>query len=165
MQILMRCVMAFTVAAGALSPLQSAPRATVAERVQKLTRDSPWKLVASVPINFRTYHPQGLVKIGDTLLVSSVEVTTPTRRLPKPAAVYDRDPGAGVGHLFKFDMKGNLVGDLRLGEGTIYHPGGIDYDGMHIWVPVAEYRPDSRSIVYRVDPQTMRATEVFRFAD
>jgi hypothetical protein len=32
-------------------------------------------------------------------------------------------------------------------------------------VPVAEYRPDSRSIVYRVDPRTMRATEVFRFAD
>ena len=30
---------------------------------------------------------------------------------------------------------------------------------------MAEYRPDSRSIVYRVDPQTMKATEVFRFAD
>jgi uncharacterized protein DUF6454 len=32
-------------------------------------------------------------------------------------------------------------------------------------VPVAEYRPDSRSIVYRVDPATLRATEMFRFAD
>jgi len=32
-------------------------------------------------------------------------------------------------------------------------------------VPVAEYRPNSRSIVYRVDPATMQATEVFRFAD
>jgi hypothetical protein len=32
-------------------------------------------------------------------------------------------------------------------------------------VPVAEYRPDSRSIVYRVDPDTMKATEVLRFAD
>ena len=32
-------------------------------------------------------------------------------------------------------------------------------------MPVAEYRPDSRSIIYRVDPQTMKATEVFRFAD
>ena len=52
-----------------------------------------------------------------------------------------------------------------LGEGAIYHPGGIDYDGTHIWVPVAEYRPNSRSIVYRVDPETMKATEVFRFAD
>ena len=34
-----------------------------------------------------------------------------------------------------------------------------------IWVPVAEYRPDSRSIVYKVDPRTMKATEVFRLAD
>ena len=32
----------------------------------------------------------------------------------------------------------------------MYHPGGIDYDGRHIWVPVAEYRPNSRSIIYRV---------------
>ena len=47
----------------------------------------------------------------------------------------------------------------------MYHPGGIDYDGDDIWVPVAEYRPNSRSIVYRVDPETMKATEVFRFAD
>ena len=32
-------------------------------------------------------------------------------------------------------------------------------------MPVSEYRPDSRAIVYKVDPVTMRATEVFRFAD
>ena len=74
-------------------------------------------------------------------------------------------PGDGVGHLFKIDGRGTLVADLRLGEGTIYHPGGIDYDGTSIWVPVAEYRPNSRSIIYRVDPATMKATEVFRFAD
>jgi hypothetical protein len=78
---------------------------------------------------------------------------------------YDRDTGEGVGHLFKLDMAGNLVADLRLGEGTVYHPGGIDYDGTDIWVPVAEYRPNSRSIVYRVDPRSMKPTEVFRFAD
>ena len=58
--------------------------------------------------------------------------------------------------------QGNLLADLTLGEGTIYHPGGIDYDGTYIWVPVAEYRPNSRSIVYRVDPDTMKATEMLR---
>jgi hypothetical protein len=121
--------------------------------------------VASVRINFATHHPQGMVKIGNTLFVSSVEIKVPTKRLPVPSGGYDRDAGEGVGHLFELDMEGNLIADLRLGEGTIYHPGGIDYDGTHIWVPVAEYRPDSRSIVYRVDPQTMKATEMFRFAD
>ena len=70
-----------------------------------------------------------MVKIGDTLFVSSVEVKVPTRRLPQPVDGYDRDAGEGVGHLFKIDMAGNLLADLTLGEGTIYHPGGIDYDG------------------------------------
>jgi hypothetical protein len=70
-----------------------------------------------------------------------------------------------VAHVFKFDGAGHLITDLRVGEGTIYHPGGLDYDGIDIWVPVAEYRPDSRSIVYRVNPGTMQATEVFRYPD
>ena len=139
-------------AALALLAAPADTRSIVAERVTKLTRSSPWTLAASVPIAFRTFHPQGMVKIGETLLVSSVEVI-------------DRDAGKGVGHLFKIDMAGNLLADLRLGEGAIYHPGGIDYDGHDIWVPVAEYRPDSRSIVYRVDPLTMKASEVFRAAD
>ena len=140
-------VMAVALAAGPPSA-----RSIVAERVMNLTRSSAWTLVGSVPIAFRTFHPQGMVKIGETLVVSSVEVV-------------DRDAGKGVGHLFKIDMAGNLVAALRLGEGAIYHPGGIDYDGQSIWVPVAEYRPDSRSIVYRVDPATMKAAEVFRVDD
>jgi len=136
---------AFLVAS--LAAAQSASRSTVAERVMKLTRASSWKLAASIPIGFRTFHPQGLVKIGDAFVVSSV----------------DKDGRAG--HVFKIDAGGRLVADLRLGEGALYHPGGIDYDGQNIWVPVAEYRPDSRAIVYRVDPKTMKAEEVFRFAD
>jgi hypothetical protein len=137
----------------------------LADRVQKLTRGSSWKPVASVPINFLTHHPQGMVKIGDTLFVSSVEIKTPTKRYPQPIDGFDRDTGEGLGHLFKIDMKGNLLGDLVLGEGTMYHPGGIDYDGKHIWVSVAEYRPNSRTVVYRIDPESMKATEVFRFPD
>ena len=127
-------------------------RSELIERVTTLTRDSGWKLVASVPVAFRTFHPQGMVKIGDSFFVSSVEVR-------------NRDAGDGTGHLFRIDKAGRLVTDLEIGEKAIYHPGGIDYDGQHLWVPVAEYRPDSRSIVYRVDPQTMKATEVLRFHD
>jgi hypothetical protein len=137
----------------------------LAGRVTELSRDSVWKQVAAIPIGFPTYHPQGMVKIGDTMFVSSVEVTVPTRRFAQPAGGYDRDTGEGVGHLFKFTMQGQLVAGVKLGEGTIYHPGGIDYDGKNIWVPVAEYRPNSRSIVYRVDPATMTPAEVFRFPD
>lgn len=140
-------VLLVTALAASPAARQGASRSLVADRVTKLTRSSPWKLVSSLPIGFRTYHPQGLVKIGDTFVVSSV------------------DKEGRAGHLFKIDAGGRLLADLRLGEGNIYHPGGIDYDGQHIWVSVAEYRPDSRTIVYRVDPRTMKATEVFRFAD
>ncbi len=144
-------VAAFTAAAVVLSAAPADTRSILAERVTKLTRASSWTLVASVPIKFRTFHPQGMVKIGETLFVSSVDGR--------------RDAAEGVGHLFKIDMAGALVADLRLGEGAIFHPGGIDYDGTYIWVSVAEYRPDSRTIVYRVDPGAMKATEMFRVAD
>jgi hypothetical protein len=154
-----------SVALAALIVPQTDVRSVVAERVMKLTRDAPWKPVTSIPIGFPTYHPQGMVKIGDTFFVSSVEVKVPTTRFPTRVDGYDRDPGQGIGHLFKIDRTGKLIADLSLGEGSIYHPGGIDYDGTSIWVPVAEYRPDSRSIVYRVDPVRMQAAEVFRFAD
>ena len=129
-------------------PAQS-PRPADGELVRRiagLTRASVWTLAASVPLDFPAYHPQGLVKIGDTFYQTAV----------------DR---AGLGYLFKFDRMGRLIASIKLGEGPIYHPGGIDYDGTSIWVPVAEYRPDSRSIVYRVDPQTLKAAEVFRFED
>ena len=148
-----------------LVPSQASERVVLGDRVSTLTRESTWTLVGSVPMKFQTHHPQGMVKIGQSLFISAVEVTVRTKRFAEPAGGYDRDAGEGVGHLFKIDLQGNLLADLRLGEGSIYHPGGIDYDGTHIWVPVAEYRPNSRSIVYRVDPSTMKATEMFRVAD
>ena len=144
--------------------VDSAPSRSLADLVTTLARDSTWNPVASVPMAFKTHHPQGLVRIGDTFVISSVEIRRPTRRVA-PAAGHDRDTGEGVGHLLKADSRGKLIADLRIGEGTMYHPGGIDFDGTHVWVPVAEYRPDSRSIVYRVDPRTMRAQEVFRVPD
>ncbi len=152
---------------GAASPAMAADSgcAAVAERVTKLSRSTQWKAVAAIPVSFPTHHPQGMVKIGDAFFVSSVEIKEPTRRFPQPVDGYDRDTGAGIGHLFKIDHNGNLVSEITLGEGTIYHPGGIDYDGRYSWVPVAEYRPNSRSIIYRVDPEIMKAEEMFRFAD
>jgi len=149
----------------ALTVSQAGPRSLVPERVMTLTRDVVWKPVTSISVGFPTFHPQGMVKIGETFYVTSVEVKVPTTRLPDPVDGYDRDTGQGIGHLFKIDRRGRLLADLPLGEGAIYHPGGIDYDGTSIWAPVAEYRPNSRSIIYRIDPARMQAVAVLRFAD
>ena len=88
-----RHVMVFTMAAVAAAAVPADTRAVLAERVVKLTRDSFWKPVASVPIKFTTYHPQGMVKIGETLFVSSVEIQVRTKRLVEPLDRYDRDTG------------------------------------------------------------------------
>jgi hypothetical protein len=154
---------------GATLAGQPADRAIVGERFRTLTRDATWTEVARIPMRFPTFHPQGMVRIGDTLFVTSVEITTPTKRYATPTDGYDRDTGQGVGHLFKIDLRpdraGTLIASTTLGEGTIYHPGGLDVDGTSLWVPVAEYRPNSRSLIYRVDPKTLKATVVLRVAD
>lgn len=137
----------------------------VTRAFQDTDRSTAWSLVERVPLKFPTYHTQGFALVGDLIFLSSVEVLEPPVRYPEPVGGYDRSPGKGIGHLFVLDRQGNLKKDIRLGEGTAYHPGGIDYDGRDVWVPVAEYRPNSRAVVYTVDPKTYRVTERFRVQD
>ena len=124
-----------------------AARTGIAPLVRGIDRTTGWEHVATIPLVFDTFHPQGLARVGDRLFLSSVEILEPTERYPEPLDGYDRTPGRGVGHLFVLDLEGNLLADVVLGEGDVYHPGGIDTDGTSVWVPVAEYRPDSASIV------------------
>lgn len=137
----------------------------IAQRVMTLTRATSWTRVAAIRMRFRTFHPQGMVRIGANFYLSSVEIRVPPKKLAVPRDGQGYDLGIGVGHLFKIGPDGVLLADLVLGEGSIYHPGGIDYDGTSIWVPVAQYRPDSRAIIYKVAPETMTATAVLRVAD
>ncbi len=118
-----------------------------------------WLPKDTVLLRFDTHHTQGLLKIGDYFYLSSVEVRTWPRAYGQLINGYDRDTGDGTGHLFKFDSAGQLVAQLQLGEADMYHPGGIDFDGKDIWVPVCEYRPYGRSVLYRVDPEKMTAVK------
>ena len=133
-------------------------------------KNATWKAVGSVPMSWATFHTQGLVKIGDVFYVSAVEVLESTvRNGVDTDALYDfaidRSVGAGRGWLFKFDATGKLLGKVELSDGTMFHPGGIDFDGRNLWVPVAEYRPNSKTRIYRVDPKTLQATLVFTAND
>ena len=135
------------------------------ERLFKLRSDTRWEMKAQVPLLFDAFHTQGMVKIDEYFYMSSVEVFRWPKAYEQLQGKLDRDEGEGRGHIFKFDSNGNLLADLVIGEGAVYHPGGIDYDGRYIWVPVTEYRPHSFSIIYRVDPLTMTAEEIFRYDD
>jgi hypothetical protein len=125
---------------------------TLPDRFRQVSKRTTWESTATWDIGFRTHHPQGLTAVGDRFFLSSVEVT-------------DRAADQGTGHLFEMDRRGNLLGQTTLGEGEIYHPGGIDYDGTRVWVSVGAYRPRSQTIVYTVEPDTLESREVFRFQD
>ncbi len=115
-----------------------------------------------MPLTFPTYHPQGLAFAGEHTFLSSAQVLEDPLPMPDPVR---RTPGRGVGHMFVVDSHGKLVRDIVLGEGDMYHPGGIDFDGGKIWVAVAEYRGDSNSMVLTIDPVTFEVSERFRVQD
>ncbi|MBC8181161.1 hypothetical protein H8E88_08555 [candidate division KSB1 bacterium] len=130
-----------------------------------ITESSSWELTGTIKLNFRTYHPQGMVKISKFYYLSSVEKITSPEKYKNLQNGHDRSTGKGIGHLFKFNEKGELISKISLGDSIIHHPGGIDFDGKFIWAPVAEYRPNSRSLVYRINPTTLECEPVFRFND
>lgn len=138
---------------------------TLADRLLTIIAATPWLLKATIPLQFDAHHSQGMVKIGAYYYMTSVEVYQWPKKYDTPQGRYDRDTGSGRGHVMKFNEKGELLKDIVVGEGDVYHPGGIDFDGKYIWIPVTEYRPNSFSIVYRMDPQSMEVTEVLRYPD
>ena len=137
---------------GIFSPPETSGESPLVEKYKQLSRSTRYTLVDKTPLQFNTYHPQGMVKMKDFFLLSSVH------------AIH-RQKEIGKGYLFKVNYQGEKLGQVELGEGNQYHPGGIDYDGKRVWVSVAEYKPDSNSIVYTVNPRTLESKEIFRFKD
>ncbi len=128
-------------------------------------RNTTWQLTGTVRLNFPTYHPEGIAFTPDRVFLSAVQIIEPTVKYPTPQGGYDRTPGKGIGHLFVMDLAGHLQQDITLGEGDMYHPGGIDFDGTNVWVPVAQYRPNSSAIIYRVDATTLQVHKQFEVTD
>ena len=156
---------ALSLTACQIAPVSAPAPNELAERIMQINRSAKWRLASETRIPFDTHHPQGMVRINGETFLTSVEVIRPTERYPEPVNGMDRDTGEGRGHLFRFSETGALKSDIPLGEGDIYHPGGIDFDGRWLGAPVAEYRPISQSIIYRVDPTTLHAVEAFRVSD
>lgn len=141
----------------------------IAASVIQLHKNSKWEPVETIKLDFKTFHTQGMVKIDDHFYLSAVEVIESTETYAETDAIDDfsitRTAGKGRGWLFKFSNSGKLVSKLELTNGDAYHPGGIDFDGTHIWVPVGEYRPNSKSNIYKIDPLKMTAKLIFSVDD
>jgi hypothetical protein len=85
-----------------------------------------------------TYHVQGIDVDDQTLWVTSVDTS---RR-------------KGYLHEFALDQ-GNLLRSVEVQDGERFHPGGISADANSVWMPVAEYRRDSTSVIQRRNKRTL----------
>ena len=159
---------ALAVVLGGAATASAGPATTdgdLATSFMKVDRNTAWGEVDKLHLDFPTYHTEGLAITPNHIFLSSVQIIEPTQKYPSPVGGYDRTPGKGVGHLFVMDREGHLQKDITLGEGDMYHPGGIDYDGTSIWVPVAQYRPNSSAIIYKVNAKTLKVSKQFEAAD
>ena len=106
----------------------------VAAVFASMTRTTEWDLVDELPLTFDSHHPQGMVRIGSTWWISTVDIE------------------ARRGLVLAVDERGALADEVPISDPVRYHPGGMDFDGNSLWIPCAEYRPDSTTGVYRLQP-------------
>ena len=102
----------------------------------------------SAPVGLDVFHSQGLVLTAGALYLTSVI------------------KNAGEGWIFKFDRKTMALQTRRnLAIGGDIHPGGMDFDGQYLWVPVAAYARNSHTSILALDPHTLAEKERFEWDD
>ncbi|MCS7044222.1 MAG: DUF6454 family protein [Bryobacteraceae bacterium] len=105
-------------------------------------------LVRVVALEGATHHVQGLVVDGDRLYLTSV------------------DAAGRKGYLFEYDpATGKRLRTVEVQADGMYHPGGFDHEEDVLWVPVAEYRPESRSVIQRRSKATLELLSSFEVPD
>lgn len=101
-----------------------------------------------VSLKFDTYHVQGLDLTRQFYFVTSV------------------DSEQKQGWLFKIHRDdASLHSKMDLTDGALIHPGGMQYDGRYLWIPNAEYRRESRTVIYGVDPNSLEIRRSFTVDD
>ena len=105
-------------------------------------------LLRVLELRGRTFHVQGIETGGNRLWVTSVDRPTQT------------------GYLHEFDSTtGQLIREVRLQDGLRFHPGGIAGTGDALWIPIAEYRAKSTSIIQRRNKRTLAVEAQFAVDD
>jgi len=123
---------------------------STAQPLEKVLSCGSLRFVGEIKLDFDTFHVQGLEIAGQYGYVTSVN----TKSSPKK------------GWLFKINISdGALVQKRDLTEGDRIHPGGLQYDGRYLWIPVAEYRRQAWTTIVAVDPKTLKTVRSFSVND
>jgi glutamine cyclotransferase len=116
--------------------------------LQTLLESTDIELIHTISLHFDTCHVQGLDLTEQFYFVTSV----------------DREHGRAW--LFKIDKQtGALNSQKDLTDGQLIHPGGIQFDGQYLWIPNAEYRRESRTMIHRIDPNGLEIERSFPVDD
>jgi hypothetical protein len=109
---------------------------------------SDLQLLRSVELEGDTYHVQGVDFNNQSLWVTSVDTT------------------ASKGRLHEFSLAtGKMERTEEIQDGARFHPGGIASDEQSIWIPVAEYRRTSTSVIQRRNKRTLQLEFAFSVSD
>lgn len=118
------------------------------DALDALLNSGDLELIHEVPLQFDTYHVQGLDLTEQFYFVTSV------------------DNEQGRGWLFKIHRQNaGLNSKIELTDGTLIHPGGVQFDGHYLWIPNAEYRRASRTMICGVDPNSLEIRRSFPVDD
>ena len=97
------------------------------------------RLVRATALDGQVFHVQGLELQERRIWVTSID--SRNRRA----------------FLHEFDRtSGKPLRRLELTDGARYHPGGISLAGTSLWIPVAEKRPDSTTVLLEIDTQSLQ---------
>src|SRR5262249_19218578 len=110
--------------------------------------------VANIDLRFDTYHPQGIVKIGDEFFLTATDSRM-------------------AGYMIKFSVRSSaatMIQQTRLADPSFpnrIHPGGIDYDSSRnrIWCPLAERLPNTSTSILMVNPDNLAYENVGSILD
>jgi hypothetical protein len=106
------------------------------------------KLLRTVTLEGNTHHVQSLVADGASLWVTSV------------------DRAAGKGFLYEYSLdSGKRLREVEVQQGAMIHPGGFDMDEDSLWIPVAEYNRNGKSVIQRRSKQTLALLASFPVPD
>jgi len=106
------------------------------------------KLIRVLNLKGTTHHVQGIDTDAERLWVTSVNA--PSRK----------------GYLHEFSVKtGESLRAAEIQDGERFHPGGMASDANSLWIPVAEYRAKSTSVIQRRNKRTLALEYQFPVPD
>lgn len=105
------------------------------------------RLIEIVSLQSPAYHVQGIDTDGARIWTTSVD--TANRR----------------GLLNEYSLKGERIRSVEIQDGDRFHPGGFALQGASLWIPVAEYRATSTSVIQKRNKHTLTVEFTFRVQD